>query len=288
MPRRDTAEAAEPFFGDKLYHERARQALPLLVRQAHAQQKIYYSSLADELGMPNPRNLNFVLGSIGQALIRLAEEWNEEVPAIQCLVVNQTSQLPGAGIAWFIDKDDFKDLSTKQKRTIVDAHLQKIFAYRYWNDVLEALELNPVPTNLAALVEAARRAGRGGGESEHHKKLKNTVAMHPDLVGLSSSVPKGVTEYLLPSGDLVDILFRHGSHWIAVEVKSHISGEDDMSRGLFQCVKYQAVLEAFLAATGRPQNVRVILYLDTDLPPALIPLRNVLGIEVITHRKRNG
>ena len=118
---------------------------------------------------------------------------------------------------------------------------------------------------FAAQVDAARRAGRRGGESEHHRKLKNAVAKHPEFVGLSPSVPKGVTEYALPSGDLLDVLFRHGSHWTAVEVKSHISGEDDLSRGLFKCVKYQAVQEAFLAATGRPQNVRVVLYLDTVL-----------------------
>lgn len=287
MPRRDTAEAAEPFFGDKLYHERARQALPLLVRQAHAQQKIYYSSLAEELGMPNPRNLNYVLGSIGQALIRLAEDWGEEVPAIQCLVVNQANQLPGEGIGWFIDKNDFKNLTTKQKRTIVDAHLQRIYTYPHWNEVLEALDLAPVPTGIATLVEAARRDGRGGGESEHHRKLKNAVAKHPEFIGLSPSVAKGITEYALPSGDLLDVLFRHGSHWTAVEVKSHISGENDLTRGLFQCVKYQAVLEAFLASTGRPQNVRVILYLDADFPSALIPLRNVLGVEVVTHKNNN-
>jgi hypothetical protein len=44
--------------GDKLYQERARRAMPILVRQALASQPIYYSDLAEELGMSNPRNLN--------------------------------------------------------------------------------------------------------------------------------------------------------------------------------------------------------------------------------------
>jgi len=62
----ETAKIAGPISGKRLYQERARAALPLLVRQGHAESPIYYSELAVELGMPNPRNLNFVLGSIGQ------------------------------------------------------------------------------------------------------------------------------------------------------------------------------------------------------------------------------
>lgn len=284
MERQDTAEGAEPFYGEKLYQRRARMALPLLIRQAKAHQQIYYSNLADELGMANPRNLNFVLGSIGQTLIRLQEDWGTEIPPIQCLVVNQSNELPGEGVGWFIDKDKFKSLTTKQKQIIVNARLQDIFAYRNWDDVLEALELEAAPSDIEAQVESAKRVDLGGGESEHHRRLKNIVAEHPENLGLPKSVAKGVTEYALPSGDLIDVLFRHRAHWIAVEVKSHISGDADLSRGLFQCVKYQAVLEACLAATNQPQNVRVALYIDRPFPTELIPLRNVLGVEVVNHQ----
>jgi hypothetical protein len=47
--------------GNKLFQERACQALPLLVRQAKAEKPICYSDLAEELRMPNPRNLDYVL-----------------------------------------------------------------------------------------------------------------------------------------------------------------------------------------------------------------------------------
>lgn len=59
--------------GDKLYQQRARLALPYLVRQAKANKKIYYSDLAHEVDMPNARNLNYVLGEIGTALESLAK-----------------------------------------------------------------------------------------------------------------------------------------------------------------------------------------------------------------------
>ena len=47
-----TAEIATGFFGDKLYQQRARMVLPILVRQAQADKPIYYSTLAQEVGMP--------------------------------------------------------------------------------------------------------------------------------------------------------------------------------------------------------------------------------------------
>ena len=93
-----TAKISAPISGDKLYQERARAALPLLVRQAQAGAPIFYSDLAEELGMPNPRNLNYVLGSIGQSMELLSKSWKEKVPPIQCLVINKATGLPGEGI----------------------------------------------------------------------------------------------------------------------------------------------------------------------------------------------
>ena len=57
-----------PIFGDKLYQQRARVVLPILIRQAFAATPIYYSALAQEAQIPNPRNLNYVLGCIGKPL----------------------------------------------------------------------------------------------------------------------------------------------------------------------------------------------------------------------------
>jgi hypothetical protein len=277
----ETGEKAEPFFGDKLYQQRARAALPLLVRQAKAQQTIYYAQLAEELGMSNPRNLNFVLGSVGQSLLQLEKERGEEIPPIQCLVVNQADGLPGEGIVFFIKKEEFSAMSKRQRRIVVDAQLQKIFAYPKWDSVLAAFSMQPATLNFSKLVRKAVECGRGGGESEHHKILKEHVASHPNIIGLAPTVANGVTEYCLPSGDELDVLFREGDEWVGVEVKSQISGDDDLIRGLFQCVKYHAVLEAFLLSTGRTPNVRTVLVTTRPLPAELLPLRNILGVEVI-------
>lgn len=276
-----TATISEPISGDKTYQVRARAALPLLVRQAQAGAPVFYSDLAEELGMPNPRNLNYVLGSIGQSLERLSKAWKVKVPPIQCLVVNKNTGLPGEGIGWFlVKKEDFATLPLKQKRAIVEAELQHVFSYPRWQEVLKALELEPTISDFTPFVNKAS-GGFGGGESDEHKALKAYVAKNPKVIGLGANTPVGTTEYPLPSGDSLDVSFNSKKIWVAAEVKSSISAEGDIVRGLFQCVKYRAVMEAVLLTESLPQNARALLVLESKLPQSLIPLRNMLGVEVV-------
>lgn len=276
-----TGEISEPISGGKAYQIRARAALPLLVRQAHAGVPVFYSDLAQELGMPNPRNLNYVLGSIGQSLERLSKIWKVKVPPLQCLVINKQTGLPGEGIGWFLmKKEDFSALPLRQKRVIVEAELAHVFSFSRWDEVLKALSLEPVACDFSSILKRAIE-GYGAGESEDHKALKEYVACNPRVIGLSAGIPAGVTEYSLPSGDSLDVSFISKTVWVAAEIKSAVSGESDIVRGLFQCVKYRAVMDAVLLAKARPQIARVILVLESTFPQSLIPLRNLLGIEVV-------
>lgn len=77
-------------------------------------------------------------------------------------------------------------------------------------------------------------------------------------------------------------MFQH-KDWVAVEVKSAISPTPDILRGLFQCVKYRAVIEAVQATELLPQNARALLVLEGALPSELLPIKNTLRIEVIEH-----
>lgn len=276
----DVAKISSPITGDKLYQKRARFALPILVRQAEAGAPIFYSDLAAELGMPNARNLNYVLGSIGQTMKNLSKKWGEAIPPIQCLVVNKNTGLPGEGIGWFItDKNDFSKLSKEQKRRLVEAELQKIFSFSKWRKVLDQLHLKPAVLEHKAAVKKAVNLG-GGGESEQHKKLKNYIADHPEVLKLPSKL-RGIIEYALPSGDTVDVLFENSDDVIGVEVKSALSVESDIVRGIFQCVKYRAVINAYLASKGLPQNGRAVLIIEAALPKYLSPLKNMLSVEVL-------
>jgi len=278
---RETARIVESIFGDKLYQKRAREAFPLLVRQAEAGNTIYYSDLAKELGMPNERNLNYVLGSVGRAIEDLSDKWKKPIPPLQCLVINKQHALPGAGVGWFLIKqEEFANLSPVRQKEIIQAQLALIWAYPNWPDVLVAVGLSPTEIDFVELNNAAARAGLGGGESERHREFKNFVAANPSLVGLPSKTRPGKLEFSLPSGDSLDVSFQVSAGWVGVEVKSRISSEADLVRGLYQCVKYQAVMRAIEATENRERNARAVLVLEGELPRRLLPLKNILGVTV--------
>ena len=276
--------------GNKLYIERARLALPILVRQAKAGEPIYYSDLAEELGMSNPRNLNYVLGAIGNALEALAKrEKSTKIPVINCLVINKTDNLPGEGISWFIDKKNFEKLTKNQKRETVKQILTEIYLYPNWDLVLKELGLSPVKSNFSTkfrseILKWKKKYG-SGGESQSHKVFKEYLAHHPEIFGLELDLV-GVTEYVLPSMDTIDVLFDNKRDKVGIEAKSIISDTPDILRGLFQCVKYKALIEAEQKVNDLIPDCQVVLALEGEFPRELIPIRNLLGIEIIEKIER--
>lgn len=271
--------------GNKLYQKRAREALPVLVRQAEARKKIFYSDLTEELDMSNPQNLNFPLGSIGKTLQEIGKSWKEKIPPIQCLVVNKNTGLPGEGISGFIsDENEFKKLSMGKKDALIKGVLAKVFGYDKWDSVLEELGLEPalIPESVIQEVKRSASSRRGGsGEGIEHKKLKQYIANNPQSIGIGARKWETETEKDLPSGDFIDVSFESKRRWIGVEVKSKTSYEGDIQRGLYQCVKYQAVMDAYLSVEGLQRDAKTILALGGKLPKRLIPVRNTLGVKVV-------
>ena len=260
----------------KLYQKRARAILPILVRQATARQKISYGDLGKELNLHH-RVLRTPLGCIGDTLLELGEQWQEEIPPIQGLVVNQGTGLPGNSVNFLRRK-----MESWEKAAVVKVELEKIFSYpkSKWLDVLEELGLSPAETLNPKPEQPMNRRGVTG-ESAAHKRLKDYIAHHPRAVGLNKSLAPGETEYQLPSGDVPDVLFQNTHRCIAVEVKSHISSKDDLKRGLFQCVKYRAILRACRSLEGGTYDADALLAIEGSLPKELVPVRNTLGITVI-------
>ena len=116
----------------------------------------------------------------------------------------------------------------------------------------------------------------GGGEGEEHKKIKDRLARFPQEIGISpSDTPE--TEYVFRSSDKADLLFRTGEEWIAVEVKP--SHDPDIKRGLYQCVKYEALLKAEIKVDKEPVKGRTILVVGRELSQEEEELRKILDIE---------
>ncbi len=264
-------------FGDKLYQERARRVLPILVRQAHAEQPISYGMLAAELGIPNARNLNYPLGSIGYELARLSRRWRRAIPKIQMLVFNSSTGVPGHGVYGFVGRDGLK-LGLRAKRILVRQALDDIYVFPDWKQVLDELQLEPAPKQLSSSALKNIHVPRGG-EGVEHLKLKRFVAKHPEVVGLSPR-SEATLEYRLASADSVDVFFRTKELNLAVEVKPDGADMLEIVRGLFQCIKYRAVIAAMNGYASISVECRSVLVLGGALPHQLIALRNALGVEV--------
>jgi hypothetical protein len=127
--------------------------------------------------------------------------------------------------------------------------------------------------------------GRGGGESREHRRLKFYVLENYLRIGLKGK-HIGRVEELLLSGDQVDVFFENKAQGrlVGVEVKSRISSEADLIRGVFQCVKYRAVLkaseeyEASRAGGWSQRTVGVLLVTERPLPAQIGELAKRLGV----------
>ena len=282
--------------GDSWTRVTARSALPLLIWCAKNGRTITYGQLDREIvnrGLGHhviAVQYGYPAGSIGNALIETEQEWGKPIPPLNAIIVNARNGLPGSGVNAYLERyrqtdKRVDDMSEGEKRAIVDEIHQEIFAYERWNDVLKEYGLCPIQGGImdeAFDADEIERPGRGGwsseGESKQHKKVKDFVATNPDAVGLPRNTMRGQTEYLFASGDKADIVFKTKTGYLGVEVKSIISNDADLNRGLFQAVKYQSLLRAEQKAVLSPPTAQAVLVTERSLPTALQNLADILGI----------
>ncbi|MCO7468651.1 hypothetical protein NJG16_01040 [Stenotrophomonas maltophilia] len=251
-------------------------ALPILIRWAQEGEAHSYSDLAQELHdtfgheiKPRKDLYGTVAGGVAQALQWLSEQWKEPIPPLHAIVVNKNTKHPGEGAitispAYFAGKK----LDTEEERR---AHLREamedVFTYSNWDRVAHALGATMLTPSAGAVEEVAADAPlplpkvQEGGrpESDEHKALKAWVASHPEEFVDFGSFPTGSNEKLLSSGDRLDAHFDNGRHRLAVEVKTSKCSEDELQRGVYQAVKYRAVLRAEQKAIRHVPNGEAVL-----------------------------
>lgn len=269
----------------------AAACLRVLIEHVHTHNQgalspITYEELARALqrtthrGNPWARGLGRVLSRMTRELANVSDEWGVAVPYINAIVVQKTGAdrgLPDVGIAEFWP--GYERLSREERRDKLALELRRVqqFGSR-WNDVLRKLQL-PV-----AIPEPRAPRGMSGGESPEHLALKHYVRDNPSLVG-AVEVSEATTEYALPSGDEIDVFFRCKTESIAVEVKSSLSThvKGDHERGIYQAIKYLAVLKA-MSQDGRrktPPRARALLVLEKTLSPDERELAKRLKVDVV-------
>ena len=150
--------------------------------------------------------------------------------------------------------------------------------YDRWDEVLGVLGLKMLP-DLEPYETGAMPTAHRGDEGVLHESLKMFLSKNPDVLGFHER-PVAETEHCLPSGDRVDVLFSCPTYLVGVEVKTSGAVLEEIERGIFQTVKYRAVLEAVQLASGQFRSVRSVLAIGGALPLKAKALVKRLGIVV--------
>jgi hypothetical protein len=74
--------------------------------------------------------------------------------------------------------------------------------------------------------------------------------------------------------------FKYDGEWVGAEVKSINSAESDILRGIFQCIKYRALLEAEQKFKRQTVSYRMLLVLGGKLPDILRDLVELFEVDV--------
>ena len=257
---------ARDFFqsGNDWTDNQARMGLPILLESAELGRTLTYSDFNEAIAKRNAiepagsvRGFGMVLEKIGQSLNHLSDEWGIEIPPITILVVNKETGLPGEGFDPFLERR----LTKNNRRALIERATQEVFEFPLWDYVAEyfgIVDERRVPLHQpVSLPEPGPR--RGGGEGKAHQALKTYLAAHPGVFHTYGDFPPGEMEVHLPSGDIIDILFQNEDTALAVEVKAADAPPDELTRGIFQCVKYRAVLRARFTLASQPIRVEAVL-----------------------------
>ena len=260
--------------------EWALKMIPVLIRWALGawDKPHYYSDLSAAVGHKT-NQIGNVMGVIQDIIDNLQKKSGKKIPTLNSLVSSKSTDLPSDGFDYVIN--NYSKLSDDSKKGEVKK--LNLEAHRYeWGWVLDALGLKPAkiftPEELSKLKSPYHGSG---GEGEEHNSIKNYISCHPESIGIKD-VLISKTEYDLLSGDRLDVYFecKRNCH-IAVEVKPSSSSENDVTRGIFQCVKYQAVMDASRIADYGNYNNKVILVLAGHMSQKNKQLANDLSIKYI-------
>lgn len=217
----------------------------------------------------------------------------KDAPPINALVTS-TSGIPGTGFAWYHDNlwrakrgKKWEGLDKGQKLEVVKGVREAVRHYKGWDRVFQqAFGDRPSQLGQKRFTEQDGKPPetafpRGKGESEQHRRLKQWVRDNPSEIGLPRGF-EGKVESDLLSGDRIDVLFTKGEDFAVVEVKSCLSNDDDLHRGIYQCVKYREVVRA----TRLPVevDVRAILVSERKLPSELAARAKLLGVKSHVHK----
>ena len=257
--------------------EWALRMIPVLIRWAQStwDKPHYYSDLSAAVGHKTNQT-GTAIGIIQDILEELSQKTGKKIPTLNSLVQSKSTGLPSDGFDYVIP--NYSKLSKESQRGEVnklnfDAHVYD------WNWVLKALRLKPAHIVDPQRLKSLKIALHDGGEGEEHKEIKDYIYNNPEKsLNIKKVIAKGTEHYLL-SGDRLDVYLATKKCHFAIEVKPSTSSDDDIRRGIFQCIKYKAVMDAERVLIGNYEN-KAILVIRGTLSPENKQIASDLRVEV--------
>jgi len=261
----------------------AKHAMPILVYYASVLQKpLTYGELGNIIHR-HQRVFGYPFDYIHRWVEMLSEEMGEPIPPIPLLVFEKDSDAPAQkAVDWWLQKTghDVGALGGNQKQVIMKGITENIIDFPRWPEVLARLELSPFNPPLRPVSEVTQRLlnAHGQGESAAHKQFKEYIARNLSLVGIRDPNARVTMEYTFPSLDRADIWVETKTENVAIEVKSSEANDDELTRGMYQCLKYEALANGVRKETGRPTKARAILAIQGHLNVDLQLRKALIGI----------
>lgn len=257
----------------KRSQELVGQIIPILVGWAkYGLTNKTYGDLIHALGYTRYSGIGDQLGNVETVMRELRKMTGEDVPTLNALV--KKNGIPSDGFVFVYP--NYNGLTLSEKLVFVAGINEKALNYQKWDWVLDQLGLQPSKIITEQELEAISVHG-GGGEGKEHKAIKEFVYNNPESLGINGVIRKE-TEYPLPSGDRIDVYFETSDCRYAIEVKPSTSPDDDIIRGIFQCVKYKAVMEAIRKIGYDKYAVRTLLVTASGLSERNKKLAEALNV----------
>jgi hypothetical protein len=221
-------------------------------------------------------------GAVVGAMMNRLWEHDADLPPLNVLMVNRGGT-PGTGADWYISTWSgrrYARMSSAKRATVLADATRAVWEYPRWSEVYQTVFDEPFLAYSEFKPQTTAGEYGGPAESEEHKRLKAAIAQHPNLIASVSAGAVAQMEARLRSGDEVDVrLLDQGTEY-AIEVKSIRSNDADLERGIYQAVKYRAVIEAQYRTLGAQAFVVSMLVTERPLPSDLRAAAKTLNVKV--------
>lgn len=258
-----------------------RLMIPVMIHWAKTGHNEHtYGDLAHAIGKSKFSGIGHALYFVQQVLDNLSTKSSREIPTLNSLCKNAKTMLPSEGFEFV--SPQYNDLDENGKRVFVKGLDSNAMNFPHWDWVLKELELKEAVPFTEEQLEAIKNPRCiYGGEGEEHKILKEYICQHPESINYKD-VDFAETEHILPSGDRLDVYFElsDGTH-VALEVKPSISPDQDIARGVFQCVKYYAVMDALRNIECKDYEIKVLLVTAGNFSSQNKELAEELDVEYV-------